>query len=74
MVWNNFKRWLVLGLVIVAVNLAGLLCCAIGLLATIPFSYLLVTLAYEEELLAQRKVEEMKRMAPPSAERLATSA
>lgn len=73
MIWGNFKRWLALGMVIVAVNLAGLLCFAFGLLATIPFSYLLITLAYEEELLAQRKWEEMKRMAPVSAERLATS-
>jgi len=67
MVWGNFKRWLVLGLVIVGVNLAGLLCFGIGLLATIPFSYLLVTLAYEEELIAQKKREELSRMVPPVA-------
>ena len=65
MVWGNFKRWLVLGLVIVAVNLAGALCFGIGLLATIPFSYLLTTLAYEEELIAQKKRDELLRMAPP---------
>lgn len=64
MVWANFKRWVVLGLVILAVNLAGALCFLVGLLATIPFSYLLTTLAYEEELIARKKHEALRRLAP----------
>ncbi len=72
MVWANFKRWVVLGLVIIAVNLAGVLCFGIGLLATIPFSYLLTTLAYEEELIARKKREELSQSAPPMAEGIAT--
>jgi uncharacterized membrane protein len=71
MVWGNFKRWLVLGLMILVVNLAGLLCFGIGLLATIPFSYLLTTLAYEEELIAQRKREALSRLAPMPADGIA---
>jgi uncharacterized membrane protein len=72
MVWGNFKRWLVLGLVIIAVNLAGFLCFAIGLLATLPFSYLLTTLAYEEELISQRRREGLMGKVPPvHAERIA---
>ena len=71
MVWGNFKRWLALGLVILAVNLAGTLCLGVGLLATIPYSYLLVTLAYEEELIARKKREELQRLAPVSAEGIA---
>lgn len=70
MVWGNFKRWLSLGLVIIAVNLAGTLCFGIGLLATIPYSCLLVTLAYDEELIARKKREELRRLAPVPVEGL----
>jgi uncharacterized membrane protein len=62
MVWGNFRRWLALGLIMVALNLAGLLCFGVGLLATIPYSYLLTTLAYEEELTARKKRESMARL------------
>ena len=62
MVWGNFRRWLVLGLIMIALNLAGLLCFGVGLLATIPYSYLLTTLAYEEELTARKKRETMARL------------
>lgn len=72
LVWSNFKRWVVLGLVIIAVNLAGALFFGIGLLVAIPFSYLLTTLAYEEELIARRKREELMRLAPMPAEGIAT--
>ncbi len=74
LVWANFKRWVALGLVIIAVNLAGILCFGIGLLVTIPFSYLLTTLAYEEEFIARRKREELLRLAPVPAEGIATEA
>lgn len=60
MVWGNFKRWLSLGVVIIAVNLAGIVCLGIGLLATVPFSHLLIALAYDEELIAQRKRDESR--------------
>lgn len=71
MVWGNIKRWMVLGLVIVAVNLLGFLCFGVGLLATLPYSYLLITLAYEEELIAKKKQSEVVRDAPPPSEALA---
>ena len=57
MVWGNFKRWLAVGVVLVAINLIGLACCGVGLLISVPFSHLLITLAYEEEREARRKVE-----------------
>lgn len=60
MVWGNFRRWSAVGVVILGVNLAGLLCFGVGLLVTLPFTYVLVTLAYEEERAAQQKRAELE--------------
>lgn len=73
MVWGNFKRWGSLGLVIVAANLAGLLCIGVGLLVTIPYSNLLITLAYEEELIAKKKRDELHRVGPPVIREMASN-
>ena len=72
MVWGNLKRWLALGLVIVAVNLAGVLCVGVGLLATIPYSNLLITLAYEEELVARKKRNGLLPLVPTPVTEMAT--
>jgi len=68
MVWGNFKRWLALGAVILLVNLAGLACFLAGVLVTLPFSYLLITLAYEEELKECRLRETEGAGAPPDVD------
>ncbi len=49
MTWGNKKLWLTLGAAILAINFAGFLCFLVGLVVTIPFSRVLIALAYEEE-------------------------
>lgn len=46
-VMANFGKWLVLGIVIVALNLVGSIPCGLGLLVTSPLSMLMIALAYE---------------------------
>lgn len=58
MVWGNFRRWFAVGAIILLVNLAGALCAVVGLLVTLPFSHLLITLAYEEERAAAKAQED----------------
>jgi len=49
-IWGaNRKRWLRLGGVILGINLGGALFFLIGLAVTVPYSRLLITLAYDEE-------------------------
>lgn len=62
MVWGNFKRWLVVGAAFLLVNLAGIACCLVGVLITFPFSHLLITLAYEEELKNRKRLEAAQEM------------
>ena len=57
MVWGNFKRWLLVGVAFLLINMAGLLCFVVGLLVTFPFSHLLITLAYEEERNGRKRRE-----------------
>ncbi len=54
MVLANFTQWLKLGLVLMALNLAGTLALVVGLLVTVPMSVIAVTLAYD---LQQRAAE-----------------
>jgi uncharacterized membrane protein len=54
LVWGNLRRWAVVGLVVVLLNLAGALCLLVGLLVSLPFGHLLITLAYEEERQTRR--------------------
>ena len=49
MTWGNKKLWLTLGLLLLAINIAGALCFLVGLIVTVPYSRILVTLVYEEE-------------------------
>lgn len=53
MIWGNFRRWLAVGITVMLVNVVGFICCGVGLLVTVPFGHLLITLAYEEERLSR---------------------
>lgn len=55
MVWRNKKWWITFGAMLLAINVAGLLCFVVGLAATVPYSSLLITLAYEEEQARSRQ-------------------
>jgi uncharacterized membrane protein len=46
----HWFSWFAFALLIVAMNIAGVLLCGVGLLATIPISYCAVAAAYEEVL------------------------
>lgn len=61
LIWGNRKRWLTLGVMILGINLAGLLFFLVGLLVTIPYTHLLITMAYDED--TAREAEEARRMA-----------
>lgn len=62
LVWGNRKRWITLGIMILGINLAGLLFFLVGLLVTIPYSHLLIAMAYDED--TTREAEEAARRAP----------
>jgi len=49
MVMNNFGQWLLLGVVGMVMNLAGVLACGIGSFVTMSLVLLVVALAYEQE-------------------------
>lgn len=49
LVMNNFTQWLLLGVVLFLLNLAGMLLCCVGVLATMPMTFIAITLAYEQE-------------------------
>ncbi len=62
LVWRNRKRWIMLGVMMLAINLAGLLFFFVGLLVTIPYSHLLITMAYDED--TTREARDAARRAP----------
>lgn len=49
-VMANFSKWFILGLVLVALNFAGVLICGIGQLVTAPLSLLMVAAAYDQSV------------------------
>lgn len=50
MVMDNFSQWLKLGVVLFLLNLAGMLLCCVGILVTAPMTYIVIALAYDQEL------------------------
>ncbi len=66
LVWGNRKRWLTLGIMILGINLAGLLFFVIGLIVTIPYTHLLITMAYDED--TSREADENRRIMPIPAD------
>ncbi len=66
MVMNNFGQWLLLLVVLFALNLVGMLACCVGFVVTAPVSILAITLAYDMERRAARGAVEMPPL-PPSA-------
>jgi uncharacterized membrane protein len=49
MVMNNFGQWIVLGLVLFLLNVAGFLACGVGSLVTMPMTYIAIALAFDQE-------------------------
>lgn len=47
-VMANLGQWVILGLVLFAINVAGALACGVGLLVSAPVSLLAIALAYEQ--------------------------
>ncbi len=60
MVWGNKKLWVSLGLALVAINLSGLLCFVVGLIVTISYTQLLITLAYETEINREKPLVQLE--------------
>jgi uncharacterized membrane protein len=67
MTWGNKKLWLTLGLLLLGINIAGALCFVVGLVVTVPYSRVLVTLVYEKE---RERVAREADLAPVEAPEL----
>jgi uncharacterized membrane protein len=50
LVMDNLGQWLILGLVLIALNVAGALACGVGVFVSAPLSILAVALAYEQSM------------------------
>ena len=61
MTWGNKKLWLTLGLAILVINFAGLLCFVAGIVVTVPFSRILIALAYEGERTSKKGEARMEK-------------
>ena len=48
MVMANLMPWILLAIILWAINLAGVMCCCIGWVVTGPLSFLVITMAYEQ--------------------------
>ena len=49
-VMDNLGQWVILGLVLIGLNIAGAIVCGIGLLVTAPMGLLMIALAYEQSM------------------------
>jgi uncharacterized membrane protein len=63
--WGNKKLWLTVFGVAVLVNGAGLLCFIVGLVVTWPFTRLLITLVYEEEIARLQRERDQQDVVVP---------
>lgn len=66
LVMDNLGQWVILFLVIFALNLAGLLACGIGVLVTAPMSLLIIAQAYNQSVAGA--IPPMPESTPPSYE------